>query len=339
MEVRVVLVGIGARGRDWARELPGHPGCELAACVDVSAEALDHAGRELALPAECCFATLEEALEAVDCEAVIVATPPEEHADPCRTALEHGLAVLVEKPFTSRLDEAIELVELAEEREAPLVVGQNYRYMRAFRTVRRLVQEGALGNVHSVSAHYYRVPHVMPKYRYALDDTVLWGAGIHHLDALRWVLGRDAVAVMAQRYKAPGGDLKDGASMQVLLELEGGTRVVYSASYESSGHEFFESGQEFYERLVGERATLHVFQRWLFLCEGRKLPRPIRRGGRAVSEESILLTQLERAVVHGEEPDSSGRANLPTMAMVEACVRSADERRWVAPGELLSAAR
>jgi predicted dehydrogenase len=338
MEVRVTLVGVGARGRDWARELAGHPRCELAACVDVSADALENAGRELGLPAERRFATLEEALEAVDCDAVIVATPPHEHAPACRMGLEHGAAVLVEKPFTPRLEEAVELVGLAEERGVPLMVGQNFRYLRAFRTVRRLVQEGALGHVHSVTANYYRVPHAMSQYRYALDDTVLWGVGVHHLDALRWALDRDAVAAMAQRYKAPGGDLKDGASIQVLLELEGGTRVAYSASYESSGHEFFESGQEFYERLVGEKATLHVFQRWLFLCEGRKLPRPIRRGGRPVSEESILLTQLERAVVHGEEPDSSGRANLPTMAIVDACVRSADERRWVAPGELLSAA-
>ncbi|MFL5868847.1 MAG: Gfo/Idh/MocA family protein [Thermoleophilaceae bacterium] len=335
MALRVVVAGAGARGRVWARELGQHQGCELGACVDVDPATLDEATGELSVPG---FASLPEALDAVACDAVIVATPPADHAESCRLALEGGVAVLVEKPFTERLVEAAELVALAEERSLPLLVGQNYRYMRSVRTVRRLVREGALGHVHSVTAHYYRIPHILSPYKYALDDTVLWGPGIHHLDALRWSLGQDAVAVMAQRYKAPGSDLKDGASMQVLLELERGTRVVYSATYESSGHEFFERGQEFYERLIGDRATLHVFQRWLFLCEGRKLPRPIRRGPRPVTEESILLTQLERAVVHGEEPDASGRANLPTMAMLEACVRSADERRWLAPAELMHAA-
>jgi predicted dehydrogenase len=338
MAVRVVLTGTGARGRDWVRELGLHPGCELAACVDVEPGALEAVGLELGVPPERRFQALEEALDSVQCDAVLVATPPREHAEGCRVALERGVAVLVEKPFTQRLHEAVELVRLAEERGAPLIVGQNYRYMRSSRTVRRLVRDGALGHVHSVTAHYYRVPHPMSPYRYALDDTVLWGPGVHHLDALRWALGRDAIGVMAQRYRAPDSDLKEGASIQVLAELEGGTHVVYSASYESSGHEFFERGQEFYERLVGERATLHVFQRWLFLCEGRRLPRPIRRGRRPVTEESLLLTQLERALVHGEEPDSSGRANLPTVAMLEACVRSADERRWIAPGELMHAA-
>jgi predicted dehydrogenase len=120
-----------------------------------------------------------------------------------------------------------------------------------------------------------------------------------------------------------------------MLSLDNKTRALYSATYESSGHEFFERGQEFYLRFVGERATLHVFQRWLMLCEKGKLPRPVRRGRRKLTEERILLDQLERALIAGEEPDSSGRDNLQTMATVEACVRSAAERRWVNPQELL----
>ena len=123
--------------------------------------------------------------------------------------------------------------------------------------------------------------------------------------------------------------------MQIMLSLEDETRALYSATYESSGHEFFERGQESYIRFVGERATLHVFQRWLMLCETGKLPRPIRRGQRKLTEERILLDQLARAMRTGEEPDSSGRDNLQTMAVVEACLKSASERAWVNPQELL----
>ena len=64
--------------------------------------------------------------------------------------------------------------------------------------------------------------------------------------------------------------------------------------------------------------------------------RPVRRGPRRVSEERVLLTQLEGALLRGEEPDASGRDNLQTMAVVEACLRSAAERRWVNPQELLN---
>jgi predicted dehydrogenase len=55
-----------------------------------------------------------------------------------------------------------------------------------------------------------------------------------------------------------------------------------------------------------------------------------------VTEEQILLDQLQRAMLNGEEPDSSGRDNLQTMAVVEACVRSANEKRWINPQELLN---
>jgi predicted dehydrogenase len=125
--------------------------------------------------------------------------------------------------------------------------------------------------------------------------------------------------------------------MQMMLSLENETRILYSATYESSGHEFFERGQEFYIRFVGEQGTLHVYQRWLMLCETGKLPRLVRRGPRKLTEERILLDQLERALLTGENPHSSGRDNLQTMAVVEACVKSASERTWVNPQELLDA--
>jgi predicted dehydrogenase len=40
-------------------------------------------------------------------------------------------------------------------------------------------------------------------------------------------------------------------------------------------------------------------------------------------------------MLHGEEPESSGHDNLQTMAIAEACVRSAQQRRWINPQELL----
>jgi predicted dehydrogenase len=186
-----------------------------------------------------------------------------------------------------------------------------------------------------VVGQYYRVPHALASSLARLTNSVLWGIAIHHLDALRYILSKDATGVLAESFTLPGGQLPRGGSMQMMLTFEGDVRALYSATYESSGHEFFERGQEFYIRFVGERATLHVFQRWLILCEKGKLPRLVRRGKRKVTEERLLLDQLERAVVTGEDPDSSGRDNLQTMAIVEACLRSAGERTWINPQELL----
>jgi predicted dehydrogenase len=139
--------------------------------------------------------------------------------------------------------------------------------------------------------------------------------------------------VLAEIFGGP----HEGRSIQALLAFENGARGTYSATYESSGHQFFERGQEYYERIVGENGTLHMNQRWVFLCPNGKLPRPVRRGRRPTTEEMLLIGQLEQALRTGAEPAASGRDNLRTIAAVEACARSADTRRWVDPRELVAA--
>jgi len=335
MALKVIVVGLGGRGRLWAREVTADPGFELVAGVETDEGARRRAAAETGLAAARLFGDLDEALGRTECDAVVVATPADRHVEACAAAIARRRAVLVEKPFATRLREALKIVRLAEEAGVPLVVGQNYRYMRSFRTVRRLVQGGALGRVGHVVCQYWRVPHEMVPWLARGEQSVLWGAAIHHLDALRHVLGRRVTGVAGDSYTAPWGALPRGASLRVLLDFDGGARATYAATYESSGHEFFERGQEFYLRLTGERATLHVFHRWLVLCERGRWPRPVARGKREVSEERVLLGQLARALREGEEPDASGRDNLQTMAVVEACLRSSDERRWVNPQELL----
>lgn len=336
MALRVVVVGAGRRGYDWLREVKASPAYELAACVDSDEAVLRNAASNLGIPPHKCFVELNKALDKNQSDAVIVASSADHHVEPCTTALSRHLAVLVEKPFTLHLSEAIRLVLLAEANRAPLLVAQNYRYMRSFRTVKRLISEGVLGRVGMVVSEYYRPPHDMNASLARLPYSVVWGMGVHHLDALRYLLGKEVTNVSADSFDFPWRKLQRGASFRVMGSFDDKTRLFYSASYESSGHEFFERGQEFYARFVGERGTLHVFQRWLILCESGKLPRLVKRGPRNVTEEQILLRQLERAALHDETAEVSGRDNLKTMALMEACIRSATEQRWVNPQELLN---
>jgi predicted dehydrogenase len=330
MALRIAIAGMGKRGREWAREVQGSPAWELVACAEVDEGALAAAASGLGLADGACFRSLGDALDARPCDAVVVATPSHDHENPCQETLSRGVGALVEKPFAASLGAAVALVELGEQRGVPVVVGQNVRYTRAHRTVRRLVREGALGPIRMVAYHHYRVPELRPT-RHCLAPLALWEFAVHHIDALRHTIG-ELSGVTAETF----GGRDQGDSIQALLSFEGGARGQYSATLESSGHEFFERGQENYERVVGERATLHMFHRWLVLCPRGGLPRVVRRGPRPVTEEGILLGQLERALLGGEEPDASGRDNLRTIAALEACARSEEERRWVDPRELLA---
>jgi predicted dehydrogenase len=331
MALRVAVAGSGRRGRDWARQIQGLDGFELVACADPDPGARAAAASELGLAPELCHPSLAEALDAHTCDAVVVATTPQSHREASEDAISRGMATLVEKPLATSLADATAVVELAERQGVPLVVGQNVRYTRAHRAVRRLVKDGTLGPVRMVVCQSYRVPELRDA-GVAPESATLWGAAVHHLDALRHTLG-ELSGVMAESFGADGR----GLSLHALLAFQSGARGIYSATYESSGHEYFERGQEFYERVTGERATLHVFQRWLVLCPRGKLPRPVGRGKRPRTEEATLIGQLESAVRTGGAPESNGRDNLRTMAAVEACARSAASGTWVDPRELVTA--
>lgn len=273
---------------------------------------------------------------APDADAAVIATPPDVRTEPVIEALGRGLGILVEKPLAMSVEEATSLVAAAEAKELPLLVGQNYRYMRAHRTVKKIVSKGALGDVSLVRANYYRTRHAMAPSLARLRHAILWGIAVHHLDAIRYVLNQRAVGVLASSYET--GDRSSPASTtDVLVEFDRGSRLNYTATYASSGHEFFEGGQEYYERIVGDDGTLHMLHRWLVLCPRGGWPRPIRRGKRSQTEEAILLEQLRRAVAGEGEAEVTGRENLETIAMLEACVRSSEERRWIDPRELLGA--
>jgi predicted dehydrogenase len=331
MALRVAVAGVGRRGRDWAGQIVAANGLELVACADPDPAARTAVAAQLELPADTCHPTLSDALEATPCDAVVVASTPLRHRELCEEAISHRCATLVEKPFAPTLEDATAIVDLAEQADVPLVVGQNFRYTRANRTVGRLVRAGALGPVRMVVCQSYRVPELRDEY--VPDESVTgWGAAVHQLDALRHTVG-ELSGVMAESFGSSGR----GLSLHALLAFENGARGIYSATYESSGHEYFELGQEFYERVVGERATLHVIQRWLFLCPRGGLPRPVRRGRRPKTEEMILIEQLEHAIRTGEQPEAGGRDNLRTIAAVEACARSAEQGSWVDPRELVAA--
>ena len=335
MAIPVVVVGLGTRGRQWSGEVRGAPAFTLAAACDPSAEARERAVAE-GIPRRIVFGGLRDACVAVTPRAAIIATPVNQHVTPCERALEAGLAVLVEKPFTLGVADARRLVELASARGQPLLVGHNHRYLRMFRATKAMLDSGVLGRVVFVSMSCYREGHPVVAGLTEIPGAALWETGIHHLDLLRWLLGDPVVGVTAATSTPhPAAGLRE-TTWSATLEFEGGPLVAWHLSWDSRGHGAFERGQQFIARFVGEQGTLHVLQRWLVLCLRGRWPRLVRRGPRRVTEEQHLLRQLAAAVTDGATPDVSGEDNLRTVALAEACARSAYEGRRIDPRSLLA---
>jgi scyllo-inositol 2-dehydrogenase (NADP+) len=102
------------------------------------------------------YRSMEELLADPKVELVVVNTPNYTHYDYTKKALNAGKHVVVEKPFTVRVEEGAELIALAKQQKKVLSVYQNRRYDSDFKTVRMVLEEGLLGELVEAEFHYDR---------------------------------------------------------------------------------------------------------------------------------------------------------------------------------------
>ena len=98
------------------------------------------------------YSSINEMLEDIAIELVIVNTPNYLHFEHAKAALLAGKHVLVEKPFTATVAEALELFELGKVRNLKVMVYQNRRYSSDFLATKKILESGKLGNV--MEAHF-----------------------------------------------------------------------------------------------------------------------------------------------------------------------------------------
>lgn len=107
-------------------------------------------------PAVKTFRDYDELLADEAIELVIVNTPSYTHYEYARKALQAGKHTIVEKPFATTVSEAEELVTLAKKQGVKLSVFQNRRWDSDFKTVKKIVDEGWLGEIKEAEFHYDR---------------------------------------------------------------------------------------------------------------------------------------------------------------------------------------
>lgn len=186
--MRVALLGYGLAGRHFHRPL-------IAATSDlelVTVVTRDPTRRGEAL-AECPGAEVLSSPEdlwrrASDHDLVVVATPTGTHATLAARSMACGLPVVVEKPLTTNADEARKLADIATATKLPLVPFQNRRWDSDHLTLRRLLDEGVLGQILRYESRFERWrPHVRPRaWRESLPAEqgggVLLDLGVHLVD-------------------------------------------------------------------------------------------------------------------------------------------------------------
>ncbi|MEE4542160.1 Gfo/Idh/MocA family oxidoreductase [Streptomyces sp. V4-01] len=191
--LRVALVGYGPAGSFFhAPLIAATPGLVLDTIVTGSQERRAQARAE---HPEVRFAdTAEELWTGAAPDLVVLASPNRTHVPLATAALEAGLPVVVDKPLAGTAEEARKLAALADSRGLLLTVFQNRRWDSDFLTLRALLADGALGDVHRFESRFERWrPHLKGGWRESGDPAeiggLLYDLGSHLVDQALTLFG------------------------------------------------------------------------------------------------------------------------------------------------------
>jgi predicted dehydrogenase len=295
------VIGVGALGRHHARVWADTAGAELVGVHDLDAAR----AAEIAACHGCrVFPDVPSLLAAVD--AVSVAVPTVDHHAVARLALEHGRDVLVEKPITATLEQADELVALAESRRAILQTGHIERFNPATAVLLEAGRGARFVEVHRLGSFSAR----------SLDVDVVLDLMIHDLDIVLALDGTEPVQIEAvgvpvltprvdianARLRFASGLIANLTASRVSLEKVRKFRVFAPRNYVSAD---FTTRQAKVYRLEANGTGL---PRILAETHGSPEQEPLRR----------QIEAFRDAVVHRSVPVVPGSAGRRALALAHA---------------------
>jgi predicted dehydrogenase len=338
MELKAAIVGCGAMSRAWLQAAAKIPDLRIVGLADLNVDRAKGRVAEF---------SLEDVVVASDVHALIARTnadvlfdivvPSARHAV-VSAALAAGCHVLSEKPMAETLTDARDLVQRARAVGRIHAVVQNRRYVAGVRRIARALSSDAIGAVTSVHADFFLAPH-FGGCREEMDHALLLDMAIHSFDALRCMTGLAASGVYCREWNPPQSWYRQGSSAAAIFELENGAIFIYRGSWCAQG---LPTSWESAWRFVGAKGALtwdgsdQIRIEVLAPGERKGLfdpmttiePPPLAPEDR-VDGHFGVLSDFVSAVRSGSEPETVGRDNIRSLAMVLGAMESADAGRRV----------
>ncbi|MXN47232.1 gfo/Idh/MocA family oxidoreductase [Shinella kummerowiae] len=276
---------------------------------------------------------------------VDIATTVGSHRALVELAASHKVPAICQKPFAPTLEDAKAMVAAADKAGIPLMIHENFRWQTPILAVKAVLDSGVIGE-----AFWGRVsfrsgfdvfsgqPYLAKGKRFIIEDL-----GIHSLDIARFLFG-DANRMTA-RARRINPDIAGEDVATMLLDHDNGVTSIVDVSYATRLPE--EPFPETFVEIDGSKGTLRLGKDYRLIVHGpdgttetvvapNLLPWASQPWHNI--QESVALIQkhwVERLAA-GREPDTSGRDNLKTFALVEAAYLSAERAETVSLQDLLT---
>ncbi|MCL2798894.1 MAG: Gfo/Idh/MocA family oxidoreductase [Endomicrobia bacterium] len=212
--VRTAVIGVGSLGQHHARILGGHPKSKLEFIVDTDEKRADKIAKaNKANPAV--LSDYSQLIGKVD--AVVISAPTQYHYQIAKPLLESGIHCLVEKPFTLKVEEAEELIEISKNKDIILQVGHVERFNPAIIAAAPYVNNPKFIEINRLGPYDPRTAHI----------GVVLDLMVHDLDMLFYLVKDKVVSLEAHGAKVLS-DTEDIA--KVRLKFANGCVADVSAS-------------------------------------------------------------------------------------------------------------
>ncbi len=204
--IRICMIGAGRVGKLHSGTLTRHvPGGDVVALVDPWAEVRDATGDEFGIERR--FASLAEALEAVDFDAVVITTPTPTHRELAVLAAERGKHIFLEKPMALSLAECDDILAAVERHGVLLQMGFMRRFDPDFAAAWERIQGGEIGEPMMIKSLTHG-PGLPPPWATDLKTSNgnLAEVNSHDLDAVRWLMASNPRRMYVEVANFKGGE-------------------------------------------------------------------------------------------------------------------------------------
>jgi predicted dehydrogenase len=187
--VGVGLVGYGYWGPNLARNFSQQPGCKLLCVCEQRKDRAELAARTY--PGAKVVQDYEALLGHKGIDVVLIATPVSAHFPLAKAALLAGKDVLIEKPLTSTVAEAEELIRISKEQQRILGVDHTFLYTGAVQKIKEVIDKGELGEILYIDSVRINLGLFQP------DVNVIFDLAPHDLSIMGYLLNKEPSMVQA----------------------------------------------------------------------------------------------------------------------------------------------
>ena len=186
MKPRIAVLGCGYWGSNHIRTLKALGA--LAAVSDVNRARAEGFASEQ----DCLAIEPDKLFDRADIDAIVMALPPQFHADTAVRAVESGKDVLVEKPIALTVADAERSVQAAKDNGRVFMVGHVLRFHPAFETLKGLIDKGELGEVRYIHSHRLGLG------KFHTENDALWDLAPHDLSMILAITGTEPIEVRGE---------------------------------------------------------------------------------------------------------------------------------------------